>query len=134
MPDAKATLRTIITELVERTNTDARRLRVLEQRSESLTGQMNSVEETVLKTKKDVMEQLASMSSELEKQSDRLERVEKAVEEVVKQMKKTATITDLKELEELVEIYNPLKSAFITREQAEQLLEERLKKQEQYQG
>ncbi len=134
MPETKATLRTIITELVERTNTDARRLRVLEQRSESLTGQMNSVEETVLKTKKDVMEQLASMSSELERQSDRLERVEKAVEEVVKQMKKTATITDLKELEELVDIYNPLKSTFITREQVEQLLEERLKKQEQYKG
>lgn len=134
MPDAKATLRTIITELVERTNTDARRLRVLEQRSESLTTQMNTVEETVLKTKKDVSEQLAGMASELEKQSDRLEKVEKAIDEIVKQLKKTASITQMKELEEFVEIYNPLKSNFITREQAEMMIEEKLKKQGQYQG
>ncbi|MBI2675502.1 MAG: hypothetical protein HYX24_03520 [Candidatus Aenigmarchaeota archaeon] len=134
MPDAKATLRTIITELVERTNTDARRLRVLEQRSESLTAQMNTVEETVLKTKKDVSEQLAGMASELEKQSDRLEKVEKAIDEIVKQLKKTASITQMKELEEFVEIYSPLKSNFITREQAETMIEEKLKRQGQYHG
>ncbi|MBI4173960.1 MAG: hypothetical protein HY519_04535 [Candidatus Aenigmarchaeota archaeon] len=125
MPDQKMTLKAIITELVERTNSDNRRLRDLEKRVENFAERIDSMEETLLKQRKDIDTAIHDVTSQLGQQAERMERLEKLVAEVIKQMKKMATLTQVKELEEKVDIYNPLKSSFITKEELEGIIEER---------
>ncbi len=127
MADPKVVLKTIIKELVDRTNTHARRLRVLEQRNQSLEDLVATIEESLQQSRKQLDSVVASLNAQLKEQSERLERLEKSINDIVKQLRKTPTASQLKELEEMVEIYNPLKSSFITREQAEELIEERLR-------
>jgi len=78
-------------------------------------------------TDRETEELILTLRRQLKEQSERLERLEKSINDIVKQLRKTPTASQLKELEEMVEIYNPLKSSFITREQAEELIEERLR-------
>ena len=52
--------------------------------------------------------------------------IEKTMKDIINEIKKLATNTKLKELENLIDIYSPLKSEFITREEAQHLIDEKL--------
>jgi uncharacterized phage infection (PIP) family protein YhgE len=106
-PKGKSDIQTIIRELVDRSNTDTSRIRVLEQEMESLKNKLDSVSQNMSEEKK-----VAEFSN--------------MIKQIIAEMKKMATTTKIKELESLIEIYNPMKSQFITKEEAERLVEERL--------
>ena len=122
----KKTLRTIIRELVERTNTDSARIRILEQEKDIVKSRTDSVEQTVIGQKKQADKSLAGLEARIEKMNERMLQIESTVKEIVKEMKKLATVSKIKELESLVDIYNPLKSQFMTREEAERMIERKL--------
>jgi len=54
--------------------------------------------------------------------------MESLIWEVVKSMKRFSLVSDVKKLEQLIDIYSPLKSEFVTREEVERLLEEAAEK------
>ena len=71
-------------------------------------------------------QKLASdLEARMKKQDDRIFQNESAVKEIIKQVKKLATGAKISELEELLEIYSPLKSQFVTREEVERLINEK---------
>jgi vacuolar-type H+-ATPase subunit I/STV1 len=122
----KRTLKTIIRELVDRTNSDNARIRVLEQENSTIKSRMDSLEQVILGQKRQADKALAELNSKIEKTSKRMMQLESTLKEIVKEIKKLATTSKISELENLIEIYNPLKSQFITREEAERMIEERL--------
>jgi len=123
----KLTMRDILNELIERTNSNIRRLRVLEQISESLTSRMNTLENTLLGQGKDLKKLISDLDTRLTEESDRIIKLETMVKDIVTQLKRAVTMTKIKELEELISIYNPLTSKFITKQEVERLIEERMK-------
>lgn len=124
---AKLTMRDIINELIERTNSNIRRLRVLEERSESLTSRMNTLENTLLGQGKDMKKSLSEVDTRVTEESDRIIKIETMIKDIVNQLKRAVTMTKIKELEELIAIYNPLTSKFITKEEVERLIQQRMK-------
>lgn len=118
----KLTLRTIINDLVNRTNTDTRRLRVLEGMSNSVVSRINSAEQNILAQKKEFNSALSKIDSRISKLEESIMRIENVNKEMIKQMKKTVTTSKIKELENLIDIYNPIKSNFVTREELGDLL------------
>jgi len=122
----KRTLKTIIRELVDRTNSDNARIRVLEQENSTIKSRMDSLEQVILDQKRQADKALAELNSKIEKANKRMMQLESTLNEIVKEIKKLATTSKISELESLIEIYNPLKSQFITREEAERMIEERL--------
>lgn len=124
MAQDKRTLRSVINELVDRANTDTRRLRVLEDKTENLTSQMNSLEETVLEEKDRSQERAEELEEKIKRLEDRSTEIERKIKDIVKRLKKTATTSKINELEEMVEIFNPMKSNFVTKEDVEKILEE----------
>lgn len=118
----KLTLRTIINDLVNRTNTDTRRLRVLEGMSDSVVSRINSAEQNILAQKKEFNSALSKIDSRISKLEESIMRIENVNKEMIKQMKKTVTTSKIKELENLIDIYNPIKSNFVTREELGDLL------------
>ena len=124
MDDKKNTLRAIINELVDRTNSDTQRLRVLEQREKVLSSRSNSTEQEIMNLNKQIQDSVSCIDAKLADQEDRIRKMESMIKEMVKQMKKLATTSKIAELEQLIDIYNPIKSQFITREEAERLISE----------
>ncbi|HDD72709.1 MAG TPA: hypothetical protein ENG00_01300 [Candidatus Aenigmarchaeota archaeon] len=127
--DKPTTLRTIINELIERTGDATRRLRVLEQSIETTDSRIESIEKDILNTDKQMQKSFLELESKIRKQQEKILQMENTIREIIKQMKKLATSAEIGELEELIEIYNPLKSNFVTRDEVERMIEERLSKQ-----
>jgi CII-binding regulator of phage lambda lysogenization HflD len=119
------TISTILNEVIERVNDDTQRLRVLEQSSESLLSRMNTLEQAMLQNRKESQKGLNEMASRVSAIEDRLAKSENIMKEVIIHMKKLVTESRLKELENLVDIYNPVKSNFVTREELEKILGEK---------
>lgn len=119
---SRITLGSIINQLVDRTNTDTKRLRILEQRSEVFENRVNSVEQNIITQRKDIYADISEVGSRLTKLNERVIKMENVLKEVVKQLKKTATKSDVKSLEQLIEIYNPLKSKFVTIEEVKKIM------------
>ena len=122
----KKTLKTVLRELVERSNTDNARIRVMEQENDILKSRSKSFEQDLFSQKKYFEASITSVKKETEKTNDKTANIESTLRELIKEIKKLATTAKIKELETLVDIYNPLKSQFITREEAERMIERKI--------
>lgn len=116
------TLHAVINKIVERVNTDTQRLRLLEQSLDSLNTQINTLEQNYFQSKKTIQKQLSDIKKSLSMLEDRMTKSERTLKEVIGYIKKLPTQTKVKELEELIELYNPLTSNFVTREEVLSLL------------
>lgn len=123
----RSTVGSVMNKLIERVNSDMRRLRILEQESSLVKTRQSSTEEDVLSLKNQLATSLHEAGEKVAALEERLASVEATLKEVISQLKKTTTISKIKELEQMIDLYNPLKSQFITREEAERLIEERLR-------
>jgi uncharacterized coiled-coil DUF342 family protein len=123
----KATsLHSIINELVERTNTDTQRIRALEQRGENMASRLNSIEQELLNINSNITKMANSIDSELKKRDASISGNRTTIKEIIKQLKRFATTDNIGELKAMLEIYSPLKSNFITKEEADRLISQRL--------
>lgn len=127
-PPARLTVREILTELVERTNSNMRRLRLLEQSAEVATSRITTLEEAMLEQSRDVKKAMEAVEKALSEEGDRIIRMEGTLKDIIERLKKSVSSTKIKELETMLDIYSPLKSQFMTREEAERLIDERLRK------
>ncbi len=125
MAKKPTTIHTIINELVDRSNSNLKRLRILEQRSESLSSRATLIEQELQNMNKHMNKVIVDVDVKVKKQEDKIRKTDTILKEVVRQMKKLATVSKISELEQLIEIYNPLKSQFMTKEEVERLIQEK---------
>ncbi len=128
MADKPSKLHTILKELVRRSNSNLKRVRILEQRNIVIENRINSMEQSMFEQSKDIKKSMAVIENTMSKAEIKVTRMENAMREIMKQVKKLATTTKIRELEQLVEIYNPLKSNFTTKEEVQRLIEEKVAK------
>ena len=116
----------ILNEVVRRGNETVRRLRDIEEKDSLFENRLNTVETTALSlsdNKKTVDDKFTQKTDELERS---VLRIDNDLMKISKLVDKMAKKSELKELESLISIYNPIKTNFI-REELELILEERLK-------
>lgn len=119
-------LEKIAAELINRVNENIRRLRVLENRVKSLDNRINSVEQNSLVQSKNFQKALSERDLKITSLEENSRKTEMTVKEILKQLKFVATKTHVEELKHLVDIYNPLKSKFVTKEELENIMKEKL--------
>ena len=116
--EGKLTL--IIQELVRRSNEETRRLRDLEQRLLALETRYRNLEtSTMLKTKK-LSDRMIEIDAAMKMQNELITKLKVSIEKFSKQIDKFATKTDLKEVERMVELFNPVNQQFVTRKELEE--------------
>ena len=120
------TINTILNDVIQRVNDDTQRLRILEQSSESLTSRMNSLEQAMLQNRREFQKAFSDINDGITSLDDRLRKTENTVKEVINHVKKLVTDSQLKELQNLIEIYNPVKSSFVTKEEMEKFVSQKL--------
>jgi len=119
------TVHSVINEIVDRINDNTKRLRTLEQRSQIMASRMNSVEKEMLSLNKNTQKLVSGLETKIKASNDKIFQNESTVKEIIKQVKKLATTSKISELEELLEIYNPIKSQFVTREEVQRMINEK---------
>jgi len=124
--DTGANLEKIAAELINRVNENIRRLRVLENRVKALDNRINSMEQNSLAQSRNLQKSLNERDTKITSLEESLRKTEMTVKEIVKQLKFLATKSSIEELKHLVDIYNPLKSKFVTKEEMENMINEKL--------
>ena len=126
MPPAgqKRTVDSVLNKLIERVNSNIRRLRVLEQETGIVKTRLNSIEEDMLSQRNHTHKSLEDLADKIVKLDDRISSTENTMRDIIEKLKKVTTTTKIRELEQLIDIYNPLKSEFITKDEARRMIEE----------
>ena len=120
------TINTILNDVIQRVNDDTQRLRVLEQSSESLTSRMNSLEQAILQSRREMQKAFSEINEGISALDERLTKAESTMKEIINHVKKLVTESQVKELQNLIELYNPVKSNFVTKEEMEKFVSERM--------
>jgi len=113
-----------LAEVVKRLNEHGRRLRVLEQRMERVENELTNLEKIVSRGTEELKIKIERVGEKLSNLSTSISQKEKEIEKIWKEMEKLASKEELNEIKSYVEVFNPLKSTFVTREELERMLED----------
>lgn len=125
-PRRSHTAREVLTDVVQRSNEHAMRLRAIEERYTSLHARVASLEQSLTQQRTAQEKAVSAVAARLAGLESQLAKTESTLNEIVDHLKKLATRTNLKELEQLVDLYSPLTSQFVTRDEVEQMMKEKL--------
>ena len=126
-PKDSKDIKILINELVKRINEDARRIRTIEHRMDRLESGLSSVESDALTHLNDLKIELERISNKISAASERMRMLEDEILKVNKGLEQTATKRKVKELESFIDLVNPITSKFVTRDEIERLLDERMR-------
>jgi chromosome segregation ATPase len=113
---------------MERINNNTRRVRTLEQRLDGVSSRMESLEERIIEEIDVLKKGVDRLFLDIKEVSKSLAKIRAENLELNKNMEKTAKKTELRELEGLLDLYNPIKSKFVTTDQVKRLIERDIKK------
>ena len=124
---SKRNLRDILNELIERTNSMIMRLRIVEQRNKTSMTKMNSLQTTAMEQVKESKNFIKSFEKKMETYKEKMLYMENMLKDMSKKINNTATKTELRGLEEMIRIYDPVKSQFVTKRELKEFLKQKTK-------
>jgi len=128
MVEHSSDIRVLATELVKRVNDETRRIRLAEQRLDRFEADMANVEGTMTSHAAEMKGQMDSVNRSLKSLGDRLMVIENALERVEKELAKRATKAEFKQIESYMELMSPITSKFVTKEDVERAIEDKMTK------
>ena len=116
----------IIADMINRVNENVRRLRVIEQKMQAINTRINSVEQNMISYNKNVQKSFSDRDAKISNLEDRVLKIENISKEILKQLKLVATKSNVDEVKQLLSIYDPLKSNFVTKDEMEKFISEKM--------
>ena len=113
----------ILTELVRRENETSRRLRALEERSSLTEMRASTLQDSFLKMDEERKIFNEKLNERLINIENSILRIDNELVKINKILEKMAKKTELKEIENMLSFFNPLKTNFVTREEVERMIE-----------
>lgn len=89
-----------------------------------MEDRLNSMQETILRAAQKRREDIQNFESKLKSFDVELMKVNNSIAKLEKAVERSAKRSELKELENMIELFNPLKSTFISKQEVKRLLEE----------
>lgn len=127
--DKQENTKKVFSELVNRINEDRRRIRLMEQNIDRLEESINSTESDLLARISEFRILIERMERKLSETTTRMVSLEAEISRLDNSVKKAASKIDLKQLENFIDLVNPITSKFVTKEELERAIEERLLKE-----
>jgi hypothetical protein len=98
---------------------ESRRLRTLEQRTESMENRLRMLEDSTSSRSKKIDQSVVSLEAKISLMEDSLSKARLTIDKMSKTLDKTAKKTDFKELEKMFEILSPVREEFVTKKDLE---------------
>ena len=111
------------TTIAYRLNDHNRRIRLLEEKIDRITNAISVLEESLKEVKADVKIQNDRLKSKIDEMNRSLEEVRSEIEKLNSLLEKKADKTDLAELKSFIDVLNPIKSVFVTKDELKRALE-----------
>lgn len=121
-------VRTFTTEILNRVDSNTRRIRSIEQRLNLLESRISSLEEKLIDEIDKLSRGFEQLQLDVKAVSESLKILRAEMLKMNKNMEKAALKAEVKELATLLDLYNPIKSSFVTKEEVRRMLEELEKK------
>ncbi|MEM5799542.1 MAG: hypothetical protein QXZ43_02670 [Candidatus Aenigmatarchaeota archaeon] len=114
---------TVDTETVKRINDNTRRIRIIEQRLDIIDSRIKGIEERVIDEMNTLKVTFDKLSEDVKALSTEIKTMRGNMLKFEQNLEKTAKKSELKEIESLLDLYNPIKSRFVTRDELDRILE-----------
>ncbi|MEM5813018.1 MAG: hypothetical protein QXU71_01505 [Candidatus Aenigmatarchaeota archaeon] len=101
-----------------------RRVRVLETKFEQLIEKINLLEKSILEVKNDLKIYINFNNSRFQENNSKIEVLEKEIENIKSYIQELVSKSEIEKLKTIIDLFNPLKSNFVTREELEEILNE----------
>jgi chromosome segregation ATPase len=124
MVEKPVNIEVLTSELVRRMNDDTRRIRLLEQRMDRIDNTVSGLEDNVLAQLDNLKFSIEKLNSEVLRIGERITGIENEMNKVKKDLDKTATKTEMKQIETFIDVVNPITSKFVTKDEMGRMLEE----------
>lgn len=112
----------ILQELIRRANRSDRRLRILEQRVQALESRVSSAEDSNFRQSKEIKKRIIDLEILMKNMGDRTVKVESDINKLNEQTKNFAKHSELREVETMFELLNPLRQEFVTKKELKDIL------------
>ncbi len=111
-----------MTEVVRRVKDFNQRIRDLEEKVRNLNARVNTVEDTLLERTKKLNSELSDLSNEIDAVHDRAANLEVDIKNVQRNMRKMVTKREISEIENYLDLMEPVSSSFVTEKEVEDLI------------
>lgn len=117
----------VLGELVNRINEDRRRIRLIEQSIDRIESSINALERNLLNQNADMKISLDRVDNKISDMTTRLTTLEADINRYTKLVSKAATKMEIKQLESFIDLVNPITSKFVTKDELDRALEEKIR-------
>ncbi len=123
MIDSKK-LELILQEIIRRVNRADRRIRELEQRTQTLETRVNTIEDSLFKQNKEIKKKIIDIEVNMKSTTESIMKLEQILSRITDQIKEFARKKEVKELEEMFNLLNPIKSEFVTKDEVKRMIKD----------
>lgn len=121
-------MRILANELVKRANDETRRTRLLEQRVDRFETEINRIETMINAQTGEFKSQLEVIATGIKALSEKMAVMENAISRIEKELTKRATKGEVKQMESYINLMSPIASRFVTKEEMDRAIEEKIVK------
>ncbi len=112
----------MINKIVDRVNDFNRRVRNLEEKIRNLNARVQTLDDTILEKTEDLQNDIDDLEEEMSEVRDRVANMEVDISEINKEKRKFVKSQELEEMENYMDLMNPLQAGFITKNEAKKML------------
>jgi hypothetical protein len=114
----------IINQVVDRVNDFNRRVRDLEEKIRNLSARVDALDDTVMNKTEQNSDDIEGVQDDVEDISDRIANMEVDIKNINREKRKFVTSQELDEIENYMDLMNPIHSSFMTEKELEEKMEE----------
>ena len=122
----KDEMRAALSEMVRRLNENERRIRTLEQGLERMETSFSTLEERLLMQLDDLRISLERIGNKITDLAGKFTETETNISRLTKELGKTASKAEMKQLTTYLDIVNPITSKFVTKDELERALDQKI--------
>jgi len=115
----------IINQVVDRVNDFNRRVRDLEEKIRNLSARVDALDDTVMNKTESNSDDIQDLENDMEEISDRMANIEVDIKNINREKRKFVTSQELDEIENYMDLMNPIHSSFMTEKEFDEKMEEK---------
>jgi len=115
----------LLNRIVNRVNDFNRRIRDLEEKVRNLTARVNTLDDSLLDKTNALQEDMQDLEDDLEGVRDRVANMEVDIKALNREKKKYVTEQQINEIENYMDLMNPIQSSFATKKEVKELINEK---------
>ncbi|MFB6144827.1 MAG: hypothetical protein ABEJ98_05950 [Candidatus Nanohaloarchaea archaeon] len=114
----------LLNQIVNRVNDFNRRVRDLEEKIRNLNARVNTLDDSLLNKTNSMQEDIQDIEDEISELRDRVANMEVDIKEINRERRKYVTSQELDEIENYMDLMNPINSSFATKKEVKEIVEE----------